>query len=88
MIAIDGDRLRPRCRGRRAPLALSAADGAMRDAFRGLAEADGFPVTVDAAGSMFVRLNDPEALPPVLVGSHLGTQVAGGRFDGIPRPTK
>jgi N-carbamoyl-L-amino-acid hydrolase len=93
MIAVDGERLwatlersaaiGPGVAGGLRRLALTAEDGAMRDVFRGWAEADGFPVTVDATGSMFVRLEGREALPPVLVGSHLDTQVAGGRYDGI-----
>jgi beta-ureidopropionase / N-carbamoyl-L-amino-acid hydrolase len=39
---------------------------------------------VDALGNMFVRREGTEpSLAPVLVGSHLDTQAAGGRFDGI-----
>ena len=44
----------------------------------------GCQVTVDAAGSIFARRAGREDdLPPVVVGSHLDTQAAGGRFDGI-----
>jgi len=64
-------------------LALTPADRAMRDTFRGWAHEAGLPMTVDAAGNMFARLEGREPLPPVLVGSHLDTQVAGGRFDGV-----
>jgi len=47
------------------------------------AEARGFSVTVDGIGNLFVRREgrSPSA-PPVLTGSHLDTQPAGGRFDG------
>ena len=40
-------------------------------------------MTVDQMGSMFARREGREDLPPVLVGSHLDTQIAGGRYDGI-----
>jgi N-carbamoyl-L-amino-acid hydrolase len=65
-------------------LALSDADREMRERFRQWAIADGYSVKVDRLGSMFVRREGrgPE-LSPVLIGSHLDTQAAGGRFDGI-----
>jgi N-carbamoyl-L-amino-acid hydrolase len=65
-------------------LALSDADREMREVFRQWATGDGYNVKVDRLGSMFVRREgrEPE-LPPVLIGSHLDTQAAGGRFDGI-----
>ena len=71
-------------RGGLSRLTLSAADGEVRHLFRSWAEQAGYGVTVDRLGNMFVRRagTDP-ALPPVLVGSHLDTQAAGGRFDGI-----
>ena len=65
-------------------LALDDADREMRDLFVTWCEAAGLAVSVDAMGSIFARrpgLDD--GLPPVLVGSHLDTQVTGGRFDGI-----
>src|SRR3546814_6692454 len=52
--------------------------------FRSWAEEAGYGVTVDRLGNMFVRRAGTEdGLPPVLVGSHLDNQAAGGRFDGI-----
>lgn len=65
-------------------LALGDADRDMRRVFAGWAQADGYALKVDRVGSMFVRREGREpSLPPVLIGSHLDTQAAGGRFDGI-----
>ncbi len=65
-------------------LTLSDDDKRMRDLFAQWVEASGYALSVDKLGSMFVRRqgSDP-SLPPVLIGSHLDTQAAGGRFDGI-----
>lgn len=71
-------------RGGLARLTLSEADGRMRDLFRSWAQEAGHAVTVDRLGNTFVRrAGRDDALPPVLIGSHLDTQAAGGRFDGI-----
>jgi len=71
-------------RGGLARLTLTAADGRMRHLFRSWAEEAGYGVTVDHLGNTFLRREGTDAtLPPVLVGSHLDTQAAGGRFDGI-----
>ncbi len=65
-------------------VALSDDDKIMRDQFVEWCEGAGCQVTVDAAGSIFARRAGREdELPPVVVGSHLDTQAAGGRFDGI-----
>lgn len=65
-------------------LALDDADKEMRDLFVRWCESAGLTVTVDAMGSIFARRPGRENdLPPVLIGSHLDTQVTGGRFDGI-----
>ncbi len=65
-------------------LALSDSDGEMRDQFVEWCEAGGFRVAVDEAGSIFARrAGRDDSLPPVVIGSHLDTQAAGGRFDGI-----
>src|SRR5262245_29230110 len=65
-------------------LALTDADREMRDLFVHWCREAGCAVTVDRMGSIFARREgtDP-TLPPVLIGSHLDTQIAGGRFDGI-----
>ena len=65
-------------------LALSDDDKEMRDQFVEWCETSECKVTVDAAGNIFARRDGRENdLAPVLVGSHLDTQAAGGRFDGI-----
>lgn len=65
-------------------LTLTDDDKQMRDLFARWSSEAGFAVRVDRLGNMFVRREgrQPE-LPPVLIGSHLDTQAAGGRFDGI-----
>ena len=65
-------------------LTLTDDDKRMRDLFAGWARDGGLSVAVDGIGNMFARRDgtDP-SLPPVLIGSHLDTQAAGGRFDGI-----
>ncbi|MDO5603584.1 MAG: Zn-dependent hydrolase [Paracoccus sp. (in: a-proteobacteria)] len=65
-------------------LALSDEDREMRDLFTRWCEEAGLDVRIDRMGSIFARragLDD--SLPPVLIGSHLDTQINGGRFDGI-----
>lgn len=64
-------------------LALGPVDKQGRDRFRGLCEAAGLAVRVDAMGNMFARREgrDPARLP-VLFGSHLDSQPTGGKFDG------
>ena len=64
-------------------LALSDSDREIRDLFRQWCAAAGCTVTVDQMGSMFARRAGREDLPPVMVGSHLDTQITGGRYDGI-----
>lgn len=65
-------------------LALSAEDKQMRDLFVAWAKDAGCSVEVDRLGNIFARRagSDP-ALPPVAIGSHLDTQICGGRYDGI-----
>ncbi|MEM7695655.1 MAG: Zn-dependent hydrolase [Pseudomonadota bacterium] len=65
-------------------LALSDEDKAVRDWFRAACEDLGLAVGVDGLGNMFATRpgTDPEAAP-IAFGSHLDTQPAGGKFDGI-----
>ena len=65
-------------------LTLSDDDQAMRDLFRKWCADAGLSVEVDAAGNIFGRREGTDNdLPPILIGSHLDTQINGGRFDGI-----
>lgn len=43
----------------------------------------GGEVRRDQMGNLFVRWAGREALPPVLMGSHLDTQPTGGKYDGV-----
>lgn len=71
-------------RGGLARLTLSPADGEMRDLFATWCTDAGYALTVDRLGNMFARRRGThDTLPPVMIGSHLDTQAAGGRFDGI-----
>lgn len=93
MVAIDGDRFRETFEryaeigktrnGGLHRLALSDADGRVRDRFVADVEALGLDVRIDEVGNVFGRRegSDPDAAP-VLIGSHLDSQPSGGRFDG------
>jgi len=65
-------------------LALTDADKQMRDVFVTWCTEAGCTVTIDRVGNIFARRpGADDHLPPVLMGSHLDTQVAGGKYDGI-----
>ena len=65
-------------------LPLTDADREMRDEFVAWCEQAGCRVSVDRLGNIFARRSgSDETLSPVLIGSHLDTQVAGGKYDGI-----
>ena len=65
-------------------LTLTDADREMRDQFTDWCREAGLEVSVDEMGNIFGRRAGREDdLPPVMIGSHLDTQVNGGRFDGI-----
>ncbi|WP_336057617.1 Zn-dependent hydrolase [Nitratireductor sp. CH_MIT9313-5] len=67
-----------------ARLTLTDADRQMRDQFVTWCKQAGMDVEVDELGSIFAcRKGSEPDLPPVLVGSHLDTQINGGRYDGI-----
>lgn len=65
-------------------LALSSEDKQMRDLFVDWATQAGCRIEIDRLGNIFARRagSDP-SLPPVAIGSHLDTQICGGRYDGI-----
>ena len=65
-------------------LPLTDADKEMRDQFVQWCEDAGCRVSIDRLGNIFARRSgEDDSLAPVLIGSHLDTQVAGGRYDGI-----
>lgn len=65
-------------------LTLSEEDRQARDILRDWAEKDGFSCDIDRLGNMFIRRPGRYShLPPVLTGSHVDSQPAGGRYDGI-----
>ena len=73
--AIAGDGVNRPC--------LSSLDRAARRMLIGWARAIGAAVSVDAAANLWLRRAGLEdGLAPVLTGSHMDTQPAGGRFDG------
>ncbi|RWM11721.1 MAG: Zn-dependent hydrolase [Mesorhizobium sp.] len=65
-------------------LTLTDSDREMRDLFCGWCRDAGLSVDFDELGSIFARRDGTNnELPPILIGSHLDTQINGGRFDGI-----
>lgn len=65
-------------------LALSEEDAEMRRQFRQWCEEAGCAMSIDAIGNMVAhRAGTAPAGKAVLIGSHLDTQIKGGRFDGI-----
>src|SRR5258706_5947309 len=65
-------------------LALTDDDKVMRDLFVTWCTEIGCVVSVDRVGNTFARRpGTDDHLPPVLIGSHLDAQVAGGKYDGI-----
>lgn len=65
-------------------LALSDADKLVRDQFIAWCHAANLETRYDGVGNVFARRKGTSNdLPPVVMGSHLDTQVNGGRFDGI-----
>ncbi|MGH6952782.1 MAG: M20/M25/M40 family metallo-hydrolase, partial [Alphaproteobacteria bacterium] len=65
-------------------LPLTDSDREMRDQFVAWCRDAGCAVSVDGVGNIFARRpGADDSLPPVVIGSHLDTQVAGGKYDGI-----
>lgn len=65
-------------------MALTDDDRAMRDIFVRWCEDAGLTVSVDRVGNIFARRPGTcDGEKPVMMGSHLDTQIRGGRFDGI-----
>ncbi|HEY0212028.1 MAG TPA: Zn-dependent hydrolase [Paenirhodobacter sp.] len=65
-------------------LTLSDSDRQIRDQFVDWCHDAGLRVEIDQMGSIFgCRDGLDNSLSPILIGSHLDTQINGGRFDGI-----
>jgi N-carbamoyl-L-amino-acid hydrolase len=65
-------------------LTLSSEDKEMRGQFAQWVEAECCTLTIDRLGNMFARRSgSDDSLAPVVVGSHLDTQIYGGCYDGI-----
>lgn len=65
-------------------LTLTAEDKSVREWFRDITKKYGCTVKVDAMGNMFaIRPGQNKSFAPIGIGSHLDTQPAGGRYDGI-----
>ena len=65
-------------------LALTDGDKEMRDQFVRWCTDAGCTVAIDRVGNIFARREGTEpSLKPVMIGSHLDTQIAGGKYDGI-----
>ncbi|MCY1507562.1 N-carbamoyl-L-amino-acid hydrolase [compost metagenome] len=74
----------PTEKGGNCRLALSEEDRAGRELFALWCRDLGMSIRLDPIGNLFARLpGRNDALPPVVMGSHLDTQPKGGRFDGI-----
>lgn len=65
-------------------LALSDSDQQMRHQFVEWCKEADLVVSIDEVGSIFGRRSGHQNdLPPVMIGSHLDTQINGGKYDGI-----
>ncbi|RCS22129.1 Zn-dependent hydrolase [Phyllobacterium salinisoli] len=93
MIEIDGERLNARldafaaigatASGGVNRQALTEGDRQARRLLADLAWKRGFSVFQDPIANLFIhRAGRDDSLPPVMIGSHLDSQPAGGRFDG------
>jgi N-carbamoyl-L-amino-acid hydrolase len=65
-------------------VALTDSDGEMRNEFVAWCKEAGLQVSIDQVGNIFARRDGAHpGLEPVVIGSHLDTQVNGGKYDGI-----
>jgi N-carbamoyl-L-amino-acid hydrolase len=63
-------------------LAFSEADLDAREYIRGLMLKAGLQVTIDAVGNLIGYREGSEALPPIMLGSHIDSVPGGGNYDG------
>jgi len=81
---LASSKIGPGIAGGMSRLALSDDDKKMRDLFVKWCTDAGCRIKVDSIGNIFAeRAGTDSKLPPVLIGSHLDTQIAGGKYDGI-----
>jgi N-carbamoyl-L-amino-acid hydrolase len=73
---------RDRATGGYRRFAWTREDAVLREWFAGEAARRGMTVTEDRAGNQWAWRGDPDALPGVVVGSHLDSVPDGGAFDG------
>jgi N-carbamoyl-L-amino-acid hydrolase len=65
-------------------LTLSREDKEMRDLYVSWAREAGCAIEIDPVGNIFARRPGRDNhLAPVAIGSHLDTQICGGRYDGV-----
>jgi N-carbamoyl-L-amino-acid hydrolase len=65
-------------------LTLSREDKEMRDLYVSWVRDAGCAIEIDGVGNIFARRPGRDnSLPPVAIGSHLDTQICGGRYDGV-----
>jgi beta-ureidopropionase / N-carbamoyl-L-amino-acid hydrolase len=65
-------------------LALTDEDKSVREWFVSTTQSLGCTVKIDEMGNLFaIRPGVDASLPPIGIGSHLDTQPAGGKYDGI-----
>ncbi|NQV59358.1 MAG: M20/M25/M40 family metallo-hydrolase, partial [Alphaproteobacteria bacterium] len=65
-------------------LALSDTDREIRDIFCAWARQAGCTVRVDQVGNIFARrAGTDDSLPAIATGSHLDSQMCGGKYDGV-----
>lgn len=63
-------------------LAFSQADLDAREYIKGLMLQAGLQVTIDTVGNLIGSRAGSEALPPIMLGSHIDSVPAGGNYDG------
>lgn len=64
-------------------MAYSEEDRRGKSLYLSYAKNSGLSGRMDEAGNLFVRLEGKEALPAILMGSHLDTVPDGGKYDGV-----
>jgi beta-ureidopropionase / N-carbamoyl-L-amino-acid hydrolase len=79
---VDMGRIGETARGGLTRLALTDEDRRGRDQMVAWMREAGLRVSVDRMGNIFGERRGTEALPPVMIGSHLDSVPTGGKYDG------